>query len=314
MKRYIKASQTSVLPPLNKLKQRLGISWHSDASLNDTDFGKCNFVLSPVRYGEFDADSWINKIKRIGGKYITKRHGNIYFYYDMTQLNLDYEAEKKQAEDDYNAELNAMDIDKYKPNQATINKLIEYRDRGSKVNVKAIKDSTKAMTYYYAARLIGWDDLCSSIWDAWMWEYSDLMTAISRRVANDASYADNRTDMEKKLDLPDSRGLFTFDGKNCWLPKSVLMFFINNNIPVHFGKRTSGAGYDRNGRDWTEIEHLTLFPDSDNSVSCDIAVTTDEGGGPSCFSAIIDGRRICDSYSSAKKLIIALNEWLTRNA
>lgn len=310
MKIYISAGERSVTSPIDRLKSMLGIGWYTKATLNKVDYGKCNFMISPDYYGD-SADTWVDKVKKVGGKYVTKRYGDVYFYYDMSALNSAYEAEKQQAKDDYTAELNAMDIDQYKPDQATIKKITDYRDRGSKVNVKAIKDINKALRYYYTGKLIGWDDLCGDIWDKLHWDYADLMTAIGRRVAQDNQYADTRADYEKSNDLPSTNGLFTFEDKHCWLPKSVLMFFVNNNIPVHFEKRTrkDGASLDRNGRDWTEVEHLTLFPDSDNPISCNIAVTTDEGGGSSCFSGDIDDRRLCDYYSSAKKLLAGLEDW-----
>ena len=52
-----------------------------------------------------------------------------------------------------------IDISMYQPSQAVIDKIKDYRDRGSKVNVAAITDSKKFLTYAYAACLIGWDDL-----------------------------------------------------------------------------------------------------------------------------------------------------------
>lgn len=96
------------------------------------------------------------------------------------------------------------------------------------------------------------------------------------------------------------------------------MYFIENNIPVHFGKRTrdrEAASWDRHGRDWSEIEHLTIYPDSDNPLNYDIVVVTDEGGGSSRYTGLPkngQGGRT-DEYTSAKKLLDAIDEYIHLN-
>jgi len=320
MKRYIKSSKRFVSDPMERLKSKLGISWGSRTSLRPISEGKWNFVLSPEssRYAT-SVDEWISTIKKIGGKYITKRYGDIYFYYDMSELKSEYERDKQQAEDDYSAELNAMDIDQYKPTDAIIKKLIGYRDKGSNVNVKAIKDLNKLFTYYYAASIIGWRGLKGAIFDTLRFKgYDDLLSAIDRRVKNDEKYVDTRTAHEIENNIPSSNGLLTFEDKHCWLPRPLLMYFIENQIPVHFGKRTrdrEAASWDRNGRDWSEIEHLTIYPDSDNPLNYDVVVTTDEGGGSSRYTGLPkDGRRgETDEYTSAKKLLDAIGEYIQIN-
>ena len=314
MKRYIRASQRFVSSPMERLKSKLGIGWGDKSSVESVNYGKCNFALVPgYDFYTKDLDSWVKVIKSIGGKYVTKRHGAVYFYYDMSSLNSAYETEKKQAEDDYTAELNAMDIDQYKPDQATIKKIMDYRNRGSKVNVKAIKDINKALRYYYTAILIGWGELAGDIYSKLGWDYRDLLTAIDRRVASDNQYADTRSNYEKKNDLPPTNGLFTFEDKNCWLSKLILMTFVNNNVPVHFGIRTRAPEYDRHGRDWSEVEHLTLYPDSDNPIKCDIVVVSDEGMGSPCYCGWASGYgSLCNDYSSAKKLIQGLEDLIAR--
>lgn len=52
-----------------------------------------------------------------------------------------------------------MNIDELKPTKAVIKKLTDYFNKGSMVNVKAIKDHTKLLTYYYAACQMGWYEL-----------------------------------------------------------------------------------------------------------------------------------------------------------
>lgn len=290
MKIYVKSAKQYVARPLDRFKSMVGVSDYglNSAKLKEvhlSDYGansRYNYCIYDPYYdlSPEDIQTYTKRLKELGAKYITKRRGALYFYYDLSKLNADYEADKKAAEDAYTAELNAKDIDIYKPDAATIKKLIAYRDKGSRVNVKAIKDMDKLLKYYYGAFLIGWMDLAGDIEEVLRFKGDeDLLKAIERRVQSNEEYSDGRTEMEKKLELPDSKNLFTFEEKNCWLPKAILMYFINSDIPVHFGKRTSGAQYDRNGREWSEIEHLTLFPDSEAPIKYDIVVHTNEGGG-----------------------------------
>lgn len=317
MKRYIRAGKRFVQEPFDRLKSKLGIGWYDGASLGSESFDKCNFVLRPG-YNE-SLDKWVDKIKSIGGKYVRKRYGRIYFYYDMSNLQADYASETKQAEEDYTAELNAFDIDQYKPDNATIQKIINYRDKGSKVNVNAIKDENKVLKYYYTACLVDWDDLAGACWDklcglgrGYSYEkreyFRDLMEAISRRVEHEDQYTDTRTDMEQRYDLPHTNGLFTFEDRSCWVPKSILMYFVDNNIPVHFGKRTGGSEWDRTGRQWSEVEHLTIFPDSSNPINYDIVVHTDEGGGATRYTGRGTGERV-----SAKAVLDSIAGYVERH-
>ena len=219
------------------------------------------------------------------------------------------------SEDSAIDKLSAINIDQYKPSNAIIQKIMDYRSRGSKVNVSAIKDLKKLLTYYYTAKLIGWGELANDCEYEYMrskfpgkyFEKEDLINAINTRVQVDSQYADTRTDFEKKYDLPDSKGLFTFEERSCWVPKKVLMYFIENNIPVHFGRRTSGAGYDRNGRQWSEVEHLTMFPDSDSPINYTLVVHTDEGGGATTYTSTGAGERV-----SAKKVVDDIDRKIRR--
>lgn len=310
MKIYVKSAKQYVARPIDRFKSMVEVSDYglNSAKLKEvhlSDYGansKYNYCIYDPYYdlSQQDIEKYTKRLKELGAKYITKRRGALYFYYDLSKLESEYQVEKQAAEDNYTAELNAMDIDEYKPTPAIIKKLIDYRDRGSKVNVKAIKDINKLLTYYYAANVIGWYDLAGDIYQQLLFksEYSDILEAINRRVTEDSQYTDTRSDMDKKLELPDSHGLFTFEEKNCWLPKSILMYFLKRNIPVHFGKRTSGAEYDRNGRQWSEVEHLTIYPDSDNPINYDIVVHTDEGGGPNRYTG-----RYTDERVSSKALL-----------
>ena len=312
MKRYIRSAQRTVLGPLERLKSELGISdWHGNAKLYSSSDSKWDYCISS-NYGSLsqdDIEKFTSRLKKIGAKYISKRYGRIYFCYNMSKLQSEYQTELQQAKDDYTAELNAIDIDQYKPDNATINKLIAYRDKGSMVNVKAIKDVNKVIKYYYAACIIDWGELRGACKDKLCGlgngisyddklRYEDLLAAISRRVEQNPDYKDKRSEMDQRNGNKNSGDLFTFEDKNCWLPKSILNYFVDNNIPVHFGKRTSGSYYDRNGRQWSEVEHLILYPDSDNPIKYDIVVHTDEGGGPSTYTGNGTDERV-----SAKKVI-----------
>lgn len=300
--------------PEDRLLSALGISrWSSNgpklSTYNDYK-GRWNYVISDRYYdiSKEEADDFIKKIRAAGGKYATYRRGEVYFYIDMSKFQAEYEAEQAELDNRYSDTLNAMDIDQYKPTEAIIKKLRDYRDRGSRVNVKAIKDVDKLLTYYYGANLIGWGELVGDCALALGHEYSDILTAIRRRVSADDRYKDSRNEISQKLDIPDT-DLFTMEDKNCWLPKSILKFFIDNNVPVHFGKRTSEARFDRNGRQWSEIEHLTLYPDSDNPINYDIVVHTDEGGGATTYTGFGD-RGGTEERTSAKKIIESLSKYI----
>ena len=143
MKRYIVASKRYVEQPMDRLYSELGISrWSDDYKLVNTSSGKHNFYITK-KYYTLDPEEIADlksRIRNAGGKYIEPKHGNLYFFIDMDKFKEAYEAESKQAEDDYNAELGEIDIDIYRPSKAVLDKLKEYRDRGSKVNTKAIKE------------------------------------------------------------------------------------------------------------------------------------------------------------------------------
>ncbi len=297
--------------PEDRLLSALGISrWGNSGPKLSTysDYrGKWNYVISDRYYdlSKEEADKFIQKIRAAGGKYATYRRGAVYFYIDTSKFQDAYKAEQAELDNQYSDTLNAINIDQYKPTEAIIEKLRDYRDKGSRVNVKAIKDTDKLLTYYYGANLIGWGELMAACSQALGYNYDDLVEAIRRRVAVNDEYKDSRNELSQKLDLPNT-DLFTMEDKNCWLPKSILKFFIDNNVPVHFGKRTGGSQFDRNGRQWSEIEHLTLYPDSDNPIEYDIVVHTDEGGGATTYTGFGSNGRT-DERISAKKIIESLS-------
>lgn len=300
MKIYIKADSNPTVDPIKMLNYLLGFDSYN--SIVEKRTGEhYNFALVDHMYRL--TDNFINKykpmLKAIGAKYINPNRslGVMYFYIDENKLAVQYtEAKeaarkaKQEADDKLMEHLRTVNIEQYKPTDAVIKKLKDYRDRGSKVNVKAIKDENKLLTYCYSGHLLGWGELVNACEMensfGWRWndDHRDVFKAMNRLILRDPQYADTRTEFEQKYDLPDSKGLFTFEDKHCWVPKKILMYFIENNIPVHFGKRTSGAEWDRNGRQWSEVEHLIIFPDSDHPINYDLVVHTDEGGGANTYT------------------------------
>lgn len=317
MKRVIRSAQNIreryVKDPMDTLKSELGISWGSSMGVRQISEGKWNFVVTD-RYKRLTTqDDVYKRIKEIGGKYVTVRYGDIYFYFDMSKLEEDYNTAKAAAKEEYRNQLSALDVSQYAPDTKTLKKLMDYRAKASRVNVKAIKDPAKLLTYYYGAKMIGWEDLAQSIRDVMKQGYDDELNAINHQIKSDEQYADTRNPDDIALGLSDSNNLFTFDQRkkngepSCWLPKTILNYFIQNAIPVHFGKRTSGGRWDRNGRQWSEIEHLTLFPGTGDEFDYEIVVHTDEGGAPPTYTSGDTDERV-----SAKKIIEGLDRRLRK--
>ena len=119
-----------------------------------------------------------------GAKYIGRRYNYVYGRLDLEEYENRAKEIKKQADAKRNAAIDAIDISMYKPSQGIMNKLRDYRSRGSKVNVNAIKDPVKYLTYYYGACLMDWKDLKFTIElsNRFSWEYRDELLAIDKKV------------------------------------------------------------------------------------------------------------------------------------
>lgn len=247
MKRLVYAGRRYADKPIDMLYSAIGISkWYGDTSIYKVSEGKWNFRVVK-RYDRADKDQeLITNLKKAGAKYITPRHGDLYFYIDMTQFQNRYRELQDEYDRQYHDELDAIDIDQYRPDVATLTKLSNYRAKGSKVNVNAIKDNNKVLTYFYGAQLLGWSELAHQCRSRLSWSYHEVLDAITRRVQADEAYSDNRSSDDIALEIPDSKGLFEFETRNnsgspsCWLPKELLKLFISNDVSVYFGKRTSG--------------------------------------------------------------------------
>lgn len=251
----------------------------------DYRFTKQNFCLHPFGYNitKDDELTMKNSIKSAGGKYIVSSYGNIHFYIDETPFITARDTEQAEIDNDFNLrkseyedKLNAEDIEKYKPTDKILAKLQDYRSRGSKVNVKAIKDINKLLTYFYGACLMNWKDLYYSCIDVIPDEYRDIQNAISFRCEANSDLIDTRDTYTQNIAAQFSR---------------VTSFLYDNNIGYKFIKRTpTSAELDfdrRNGCCWTLAYTLEL----DNGTKVDFANHTNEGGGTYGYS-INGGPRI----------------------
>lgn len=166
----------------------------------------------------------------------------------------------------------ATDIHKYKPTQKILDKLEGYRSKGSKVNVKAITNRDKLFTYFYAAKLMGWNDLASdisssvSILDK---EADEIFKEIRAAVKADTSLGDARTPDQKKL----------------WARfKNIAQFLADNNLSYTFASRPPFRqeldGDMRNGRCYTIAYTLEI----EGSLKLYMANHTNEGGGTYGYS------------------------------
>lgn len=164
------------------------------------------------------------------------------------------------------------DIGKYKPTQKILDKLAGYRAKGSTVNVKAITNRDKLFTYFYAAKLMGWDALAGdisssvSILDK---EADEIFKEIRSAVQADTSLGDTRTPDQKKL----------------WARfKNIAQFLADNNLSYTFASRTPFRqeldGDMRNGRCYTIAYTLEV----EGSLKLYIADHTNEGGGTYGYS------------------------------
>lgn len=303
MKVYLKATNNIrrryVQSLENQICEYLGIpdAQGSPWKLSMISNNKFNFRLSR-RYDRLDANSKFTsydddtikqQLQSRGAKYITFRYGECYFNFDYSGLEREYNEDKSRADSEYKTALYAVDISNYIPDEKTIDKLLAYRNKGAKVNCKAIKDINKLLTYYYAGRLIGWDDLCEWCCDNSMYldhNYDDQFKAINIQVQPSEEYSDTRGEVEQRYNLPKS-DLFKFDTNRLWVPRKLIDYFIKSNIPVEFKGRRPGGEFDRNGVQWTEIEQLILYPDT-YKLPYDIAVHTLESGGTTTYSGLRD--------------------------
>ena len=117
-----------------------------------------NFILQDLK------DLGAKKISRYGGWQTAE--GGVRFTLPLRvqyQIGQSFEKEQDLAELAYKDSID-IDISKYKPNSKVLEKLQGYIDRGSKINVGAIKSIDKVLTYYYASILLGWKEMQHELW------------------------------------------------------------------------------------------------------------------------------------------------------
>ena len=258
------------------VQKAIGHVGYDDYKLSKALLGgaaKQNFMiqLSPYKVHNRDEINMIKQaIKDAGGKYIQYSRNQFYFYFDTTKFIDKQKEDQAKFDKEYQDAINSIDIDKYKPTEKIIQKLIDYRNRGSKVNIKAIKSIDKLLTYLYGANLIGWGDLSFDIYRIIPYEYDDIKQAIDKRVKLDPQYSDTRTNGVKSL-------------QNV-LPK-VAKYLRENGIEYDFVKRTPNDNEldmdRRNGRCWTIAYTLKI-----NNIEIQFANHTNEGGGTYGYSGL----------------------------
>lgn len=182
-----------------------------------------------------------------------------------------------------------MDISKYKPTQKILDKLEGYRQKGSKVNVKAITNPDKLFTYYYAGKLMNWKDLLNDIWDKVSYNDRDVLKEIDTTVSADSALEDSRSTDEVALQN---------------ISKVVAAYLKEKNLSYTFTSRQpyyNELEMDRrNGRCWTLAYTLTV----EGTLKIDFANHTNEGGGTYGYS--IGGN--CWDVLSKKEL----ENWIIR--
>ena len=240
------------------------------------------------------------------------------------------------ASDDFKS----IDISKYEPSDAILDKLEKYRNRGSKINFKSIKSADKILTYYYATLLMGWDDMSYDIGeyltrgnfnaiDGQFGQWSnpefdwvkDTAKAIRWYVHKDENLLDTRSLEAQYAGVSDDKGLLRnlprrehYSGSetiNSWVPPKLLKYFVDNDIPVEFKGRKSGGQYDNNGAQWTETEQMVIFPDTPYAFDFDLNVHTNEradGSIPNTYSWF----PYTDIRTSIKQVIEALDSRINR--
>ena len=291
------------------LRQRLNIRDNVTLEHNGEDF---KLIVKYPNQGEmkslFDRlkphlqDLGARKLKVQGSKYT--QYGVIQFQLSNSiqdKLKLDFDDQENQKEQNYIQSISGIDIDKYKPSQAVIDKLMSTREKASMINTKAIKNVDKLLTYYYAAELIGWGDLSARLKAKGLEDLNisrNIFNAITEKVDKNTDLADTRSNLEIKHDLPKT-DLFTFQDESrkqkIWLPKKFFQYFMDRNIPVQFLNRSYGGDYDTNGRQWSERENMIIDPNGQKPLNISVVVNSNESGSPNKYS--VDGGPIRVSMS-----------------
>ena len=203
-------------------------------------------------------------------KYVSSAYGRIYFYIDDTAIKLAIMREREEAEAKRIAELNAIDLRPYTPTKKVLEKLTSYFNKGSKVNVGAITDPIKMLTYLYGACLLGWNDLWYAIRNTYTFGYSykvngtefgKIQEAIDFRVKVDPTVQVERSKAEDHL--------LSFSKKVWKAVKDSGLEFDYKSVPTTYDECWKDR---KNGCAWTIAKLLTV---GDKSVR--FSIVTNEG-------------------------------------
>lgn len=149
-------------------------------------------------------------------------------------------------------ENNHLDFSHYIPNDTILNKIQDYKDRNSKVNVKAIKSDDKLIKYYIAGIMLDFTDLCDRIVDradtdnedvvvnGEIYSLSYVINEINRQFSNNSNF-----DTIDVVDNSEENIIDTID--DIWNPinlkqvaKSCKAKFIDNNGSYEFEFNDNG--------------------------------------------------------------------------
>ena len=242
---------------------------------------KDNFKITTGFYiSRHDYKEIYDNIRSIGGRFINivPEEKAVYFYLDTLSIEQSIQSKIETTKDKlntFNQNLDIVDISKYEPDEKVLNKLKDYRDRGSKVNVKAIGNDNKLLTYYYGAYLLGWSDLRQDIEDILLQgktpeykkELQDLLYKIQRdvRTRQDLSDTDNK---QKRIFRTNFRKVNTF------LYDNKVDFDIESRQPHGFEVEHG----NRNGRSWS-LPYTITIRNGNDTKQFEFSIDSNEGGG-----------------------------------
>lgn len=232
-------------------------------------------------------------IKNIGGKYITIKYGQVYFYLDLTKYFEKDNQAKQQAEQARKEKLMSIDVEKYRPSDALIAKAKQYYLTNSTRFVRKIDDIDTYLTYYYLSQLLNWNDLADVI--------KDKASSLDRSKYYDIEDAIDLKVKPEKIDRGNSAFVSNFS--------NVVKFCIDNNIQWKAtSRRATPREYEkdtRNGAIYTIAYDFEV-----NGQTLPVAIHTDEGGGRP-YGYMIDNNMEVSGIRQATSIII---DWIKKVA
>lgn len=292
----------------NDIKKQLPNSWYyqdrADVGLRQAfSWERSKFNLAVENDNNYHSFTKVQlqeiakAVKALGGKGVTIAYGEVRFTLDPTPY-IQADEEKRAAEKAaHDAELDAVEIEEWKPSKAVLDKLTAYMRRGSKVNVKAIKDVNKILTYYYAARLLGFNSLIEAITEeyyrSWGSNHADIrkeLDAIDHKVA------------KGETDVPDQNFAERFSAIAKLLSDNGIKYSIKSRAPSSWEMEK-----DRySGAIWTLAWDLIINPGTEEEKVIKIAEHTDEGDRPS-HGYMVNERETSSKRDVAQRVADILN-------